>query len=83
LCSYFDIGARIGAIDPLWQIRHIVNEELSALDKSFEGLHAQDGRPPISPERLLRASLVQMLYSIRSERQLMERLEFDLLFRRS
>ena len=63
------------------QIREIVNEALSALNKSFEGLYAREGRPSIPPERLLRASLLQMFHSIRSERQLMERLDFDLLFR--
>jgi transposase len=59
----------------------LVNASLAALDGSFDGLYAKTGRPSIAPERLLRAVLLQMLYSIRSERQLMERLEFDLLFR--
>ena len=47
----------------------------------FSGLYAREGRPSVPPEQLLRASLLQMLYSIRSERQVMERLEFDPLFR--
>lgn len=81
LFSYVDIEARIAADHPLRQIRQIVNEALSALNKSFEALYAREGRPSIPPERLLRASLLQMFYSIRSERQLMERLDFDLLFR--
>jgi transposase len=59
----------------------LVNASLAGLDGSFDGLYARTGRPSIAPERLLRAVLLQMLYSIRSERQLMERLEFDLLFR--
>jgi transposase len=59
----------------------MVNEALAALDRSFAALYAREGRPSIPPERLLRASLLQMFYSIRSERQLMERLDFDLLFR--
>jgi transposase len=59
----------------------LVNASLARLDGSFDGLYAKTGRPSIAPERLLRAVLLQMLYSIRSERQLMERLEFDLLFR--
>ncbi len=81
LFSYVDVEARVAADHPLRQIRAIVNEALSALDKSFAALYAREGRPSIPPERLLRASLLQMFYSIRSERQLMERLDFDLLFR--
>jgi transposase len=81
LFSYVDIEARVAADHPLRQIRAIVNEALSALHKRFEALYAHEGRPSIPPERLLRASLLQMFYSIRSERQLMERLDFDLLFR--
>ena len=81
LFSYVDIEARVGADHPLRQIRAIVNEALSALSRRFASLYAHEGRPSIPPERLLRASLLQMFYSIRSERQLMERLDFDLLFR--
>jgi transposase len=62
-------------------MRDLVNASLASLDGSFASLYAQTGRPSIAPERLLRAVLVQLLYSIRSERQLVERLEFDLLFR--
>ena len=58
-----------------------VNAALLQLDERFAGLYAREGRPSIAPERLIRASLLQLLYSIRSERQLMERMEFDLLFR--
>ena len=58
-----------------------MNEALVALEHEFSGLYAPIGRPSISPEKLLRAMLLQALYSIRSERQLMERLEYDLLFR--
>lgn len=81
LFSYVDIEARVPADYPLRQIREIVNEALSGLSRSFEALYAREGRPSIPPERLLRASLLQMFYSVRSERQLMERLDFDLLFR--
>lgn len=81
LFSYVDIEARVAADHPLRQVREIVNEALSALSQSFEKLYAREGRPSIPPERVLRASLLQLFYSIRSERQLMERLEFDLLFR--
>jgi transposase len=62
-------------------IREIVNEALAGLNQAFAALYAREGRPSIPPERLLRASLLQLFYSIRSERQLMERLDFDLLFR--
>jgi transposase len=58
-----------------------VNEALGQLDSAFEKLYSNEGRPGIPPERLLRASLLQLFYSIRSERQLMERIDFDLLFR--
>jgi transposase len=81
LFSYVDIEARIAAEHPLRQIRELVNEALAQLDRTFDKLYADEGRPSIPPERLLRASLLQLFYSIRSERQLMERLEFDLLFR--
>jgi transposase len=59
----------------------IVNEALAALAGDFSGLYSRLGRPSIPPEKLLRAMLLQAFYSIRSERQLMDRLEFDLLFR--
>ena len=81
LFSYVNIEARIAADHPLRQIRFLVNEALSQLDRAFDKLYAGEGRPSIPPERLLRASLLQLFYSIRSERQLMERLDFDLLFR--
>ena len=59
----------------------IVNAALSALEREFAALYSRIGRPSIAPEKLLRAMLLQAFYSIRSERQLMERLEYDLLFR--
>jgi transposase len=81
LFSYVDIEARVSAGHPLRRIRELVNGALATLDRKFEGLYSAAGRPSIAPERLVRASLLQLFYSIRSERQLMERLEFDLLFR--
>lgn len=82
LFSYVDLEARVRADHPLRTIRSIVNEALAALEVSFTPLYApRMGRPSIAPEKLLRAMLLQAFYSIRSERQLMERLEFDLLFR--
>lgn len=81
LFSYVDLEARVPARHPLRVMRELVNASLASLDGSFAELYAKTGRPSIAPERLLRAVLLQMLYTIRSERQLMERLEFDLLFR--
>ena len=80
LFSYVDLEARVGKDHPLRTIRCIVNEALAALSGEFSALYSRSGRPSIPPEKLLRAMLVQAFYSIRSERQLMERLEFDLLF---
>ena len=81
LFSYVDLEARVGRDHPLRTIRMVVNEALAALSGEFSALYARIGRPSIPPEKLLRAMLLQAFYSIRSERQLMERLEFDLLFR--
>jgi transposase len=81
LFSYVDLEARVRRDHPLRTIRAIVNEALVALERDFAALYAPIGRPSIPPEQLLRAMLLQAFYSIRSERQLMERLEFDLLFR--
>jgi transposase len=81
LFSYVDLEARVRRDHPLRAIRAIVNDALAALEADFARLYARIGRPSIAPEKLLRAMLLQAFYSIRSERQLMERLEFDLLFR--
>jgi len=81
LFSYVDLEARVRRDHPLRAIRSIVNEALAALTGEFTGLYARIGRPSIAPEKLLRAMLLQAFYSIRSERQLMERLDYDLLFR--
>jgi transposase len=81
LFSYVDLEARVRADHPLRPIRAIVNEALAALESEFAPLYAHVGRPSIPPEKLLRAMLLQAFYSVRSERQLMERLDYDLLFR--
>jgi transposase len=81
LFSYVDLEARVRRDHPLRAIRTIVNEALSALEREFAALYSPIGRPSIPPEKLLRAMLLQAFYSIRSERLLMERLEYDLLFR--
>ena len=81
LFSYVDLEARVGKDHPLRAIRLLVNEALAALASEFAALYAPIGRPSIPAEKLLRAMLLQAFYSIRPERQLMERLEFDFLFR--
>jgi transposase len=81
LFSYVDIERRVRRDHPLQTIRRLVNEALGALEADFAALYSGVGRPSIPPEKLLRAMLLQAFYSIRSERQLMERLDFDLLFR--
>ena len=81
LFSYVDLEARVRRDHPLRAVRAIVNEALGALKGEFAALYSPIGRPSIPPEKLLRAMLLQALYSIRSERLLMERLEYDLLFR--
>ena len=81
LFSYVDLEARVRTNHPLRLIRVIANEALAALAADFSTLYSRIGRPSIAPERLLRAMLLQAFYSVRSERQLMERLDTDLLFR--
>ena len=81
LFSYVDLEARVRRDHPLRVIRAIVNEALLALERELAALYSLIGRPSIPPEKLLRAMLLQAFYSIRSERLLMERLEYDLLFR--
>lgn len=81
LFSYVDLEARVRGDHPLRVIRAIANAALSDLSRAFDRLYTDFGRPSIAPEKLLRAMLLQAFYGIRSERQLMERLEFDLLFR--
>jgi transposase len=81
LFSYVDLEARVRGDHPLRTIRTIANAGLSDLSRDFTALYTDFGRPSIAPEKLLRAMLLQAFYGIRSERQLMDRLEFDLLFR--
>jgi transposase len=81
LFSYVDLEARVRRDHPLRVIRMIVNEALATLEHEFAALYSPLGRPSIPPEKLLRAMLLQAFYSIRSERLLMERLEYHLLFR--
>jgi len=81
LFSYVDLEKRVPAKHPLRLVRGVVNEVLAALDSDFSKAYAQGGRPSIAPERLLRALLLQAFYTIRSERQLMEQIDYNLLYR--
>jgi transposase len=81
LFSYVDLEQRVPAKHPLRVIKAIVDDVLRALDTEFERLYEDTGRSSIAPERLLRASLLQAFYSVRSERQLMEQIDYNLLFR--
>ena len=81
LFSYVDLEGRVRGNHPLRAMRAIANEALAALEGEFAALYAPIGRPSIPPEKLLRALLLQVLYTVRSERQLMEQLDYNLLFR--
>ncbi len=79
--SYVSLEARVPQDHPLRAIRQITDRALERLSPRFGALYINFGRPSIAPERLLRALLLQALYTIRSERQLMEQLDYNLLFR--
>ena len=79
--SYVSAEQRVPADHPLRAIRALVDDVLGDMSREFDGLYARVGRPSIPPERLLRAQLLQIFYSIRSERLLMEQLDYNLLFR--
>jgi transposase len=79
--SYVSLDERVPEDHPLRPIREMTNQVLERLSGRFDELYARVGRPSIPPERLLRALLLQLFYSIRSERMLMEQLSYNLLFR--
>jgi transposase len=79
--SYLTLAQRIPADHPARQIRALADRALERMDGELEKLYSDTGRPSIAPERLLRATLLMILYSIRSERQLMEQMNYNLLFR--
>jgi len=81
LFSYLSPEERVPVSHPLRPIRQMVDEALQALSPAFSQLHSAFGRPSIPPEKSLRALLLQVLYTVRSERMLMEQLEYNLLFR--
>src|SRR5260370_3934144 len=79
--SYISPEQRVPQEHPLRAIREIVDAVLKEMSPEFAGLYAANGRPSIAPEKLLRALLLQVLYTVRSERMLMEHLDYNLLFR--
>jgi len=79
--SYVSLEDRIPKRHPLRDIRKIVDKAMAELSPTFEAMYAHGGRPSIPPEQLIRAMLIQVLFSIRSERLLMEELDFNLLYR--
>src|SRR3954447_20141994 len=79
--SYLSPEARVREDHPLRAIRAMADQALSNMSARFDEMYAKTGRPSIPPEKLLRAQLVQMLYSVRSERLLMEEIDYSMLFR--
>src|SRR5437763_17207760 len=79
--SYLSPEQRVRKDHPLRAVRAMVDEIMHALSPAFDRMYAREGRPSIAPEQLLRAQLLQMLYWIRSERRLMEELDYSMLFR--
>jgi transposase len=79
--SYLSPETRVRSDHPLRAIRGMVDEVLRRLSPEFDRMYAKEGRPSIAPEKLLRAQLLQMLYSVRSERLLMEEIDYSILFR--
>jgi transposase len=81
LFSYISPEARVAKNHPLRKVRELVRDVLQELNRSLAQLYASEGRPSIPPEQLLSALLLQVFYGIRSERQLMEQLDYNLLYR--
>lgn len=79
--SYVDLESRVPQHHPIRKVRQIVDTALAELEPVFDGMYAEKGRRSIPPEQLLRALLLQIFFSIRSERLLVERIDYDLLFR--
>jgi transposase len=79
--SYIRLEERVAKDHPLRPILRLVNEVLAVLSRGFEELYSHTGRPSIAPEYLLRATLLQAFFTVRSERQLMEQIDYNLLFR--
>lgn len=79
--SYLSPEQRVRGNHPLRKIRAMADDALASMSERFDGMYAKTGRPSIPPEKLLRTQLIQMLYSIRSERLLMEEIDYSMLFR--
>ena len=79
--SYISPEVRVRADHPLRAIRTMADAALENMSERFDAMYARTGRPSIAPEKLLRAQLIQMLYSVRSERLLMEEIDYSMLFR--
>ena len=81
LFSYVSLESRIPDHHPIRKIRAVVDKALAEMAPEFDAMYAASGRPSIPPEQLIRALLLQIFFTIRSERQLVERLDYDLMFR--
>src|SRR5688572_23648386 len=81
MLAFIDLEERVPLVHPLRTIKGLADEALADLSSTFDEMYARDGRPSIPPERLLKASLLIALYSVRSERAFCEELEYNLLFR--
>lgn len=81
LFSYVNLEDRIPRDHPLRRVKSLADLVLRSMSPHFDALYAEGGRPSIAPERLLRASLLQCLFSIRSERALVEHIDFNMMYR--
>ena len=81
LFSYVSVESRIPANHPLRAVRALLDEALASMSRDFDRVYAEGGRGSVPPERLVRALVLQVLYSIRSEQLLMEQRDYNLLFR--
>jgi len=79
--SYVSLEKRVPSDHPLRAIKGLADEALAQLSPQFDALYSRNGRPSIAPEMLLRASLLQAFFSVRSERQLVEQIDYNMLFR--
>lgn len=81
MCSYLSPEQWVREDHPLRKLRAMADEALQNMSERFDAMYAKTGRPSIPPEKLLRAQLIQMQYSVRSERLLMEEIDYSMLFR--
>jgi transposase len=81
LFSYGSLSGRVPLGHPLRRVRTLADEAMASLEVRFDAMYSGMGRPSVPPEQMLRALLLQMLYTVRSERMLVEQIEYNLLFR--